>query len=626
MFNRLRFPFHFAAIGLFVSCLTTITGCAADIPVMPAEISADTFTTPLQRGTPQLWREALAQAKQDAKPRLHILNQGEDALLARINLIRSARKTIRIQTFMWGNDECGRYVVWELIRAVKQRGITVQILADQMFSDVETDVLAWLATVDPKFHIRIHNPNADRINPGKLATIGAALADFKEVMVRMHDKTFIVDDDIVITGGRNYFNEYFDRNVGLIYKDRDLLILGPGASDIIQSFDAFWNTPRSIPCDELIDVKSAIETNKHVHYATRSDFDFHHLFDEMDRHADDAAHIQRTMIDKLIPVSRIEWVYDDPTKNDSATLSGDSKSSRRLRELVATANTEVLIQSPYFILSDKAVADVKKLREEKPKLRFVVSTNSLAATDAWYVYGVTFKQKRMLLEDLGIVMYELKPIPQDMHLMANYAPLLSRLPTPNEVEKLASPTFNIDRRIKPVTIENEVGQTTIIDNRNNIHTQSPPFLSLHAKSCVIDGKVAFIGSYNVHPRSRNLDTEVGLIIYDEKIARLLQADIERDMAPQNSYLVAPRKTALPITPLGELMSRLSEASPIDVWPARYSSCFELREGADPVPPGDARFHECWKDVGSFPLLKPFNDVNIKTRAAKMLGWFIAPIM
>ncbi len=616
---------QFAACLLAAAVLFT-TGCESTVPVMPAELSGDTFTHPPQGGTADLWKDAVESARQDGRPRVHILNGGDEALLARINLIRSAQRSIRIQTFMWGNDECGRYVIWELIRAVKQRGVVVQILADQMFSDVETEILAWLSTVDPRLQVRLHNPNTDRINPGRLATIGAMIAGFKELNVRMHDKTFIVDDDIVITGGRNYFNEYYDRNIGLIYKDRDVLALGPGASDIIRSFDAFWNTPRSLPCGELIDVKALIDSGKHPHFTTRTDFAFHHLFDDLSRQADDPSHVRANIIDKLHSVERIEWVYDDPAKNDSNSISGDSASSKRLREMIAEAERRILIQSPYFILGDEAVADVKKLRERKPQVKFVVSTNSLAATDAWYVYGVTFKQKRMLIQDLGIQMHEIKPIPQDIHEMADYVPLLNRLPTPTERERIESPSFNIDGKLRPFATTDAAGRSVMIGDRVNVHTKTPPFISLHAKSAVIDDRIAFIGSYNVHPRSRNLDTEVGLIIYDAKVARLLADDIGRDMLPRNSYAVAKSDLPLPVTPLGELMSRLSEALPVDLWPARYSSSFELREGAEPVEMGDPRFYERWKDVGAFPLLKPFNSRAIKTRTAKMLGWFIAPIM
>lgn len=49
---------------------------------------------------------------------------------------------------------------------------------------------------------------------------------------------------------------------------------------------------------------------------------------------------------------------------------------------------------------------------------------------------------------------------------------------------------------------------------------------LHAKSIVIDGQTALIGSYNLDPRSQNLNTEVMCAVEDEEIARELLASIQ----------------------------------------------------------------------------------------------------
>jgi phosphatidylserine/phosphatidylglycerophosphate/cardiolipin synthase-like enzyme len=45
---------------------------------------------------------------------------------------------------------------------------------------------------------------------------------------------------------------------------------------------------------------------------------------------------------------------------------------------------------------------------------------------------------------------------------------------------------------------------------------------LHAKSFVIDGRIVGIGSYNLDPRSQNLNTEVMCVIEDEEIAAELR--------------------------------------------------------------------------------------------------------
>jgi putative cardiolipin synthase len=55
---------------------------------------------------------------------------------------------------------------------------------------------------------------------------------------------------------------------------------------------------------------------------------------------------------------------------------------------------------------------------------------------------------------------------------------------------------------------------------------------------VVDGLVVYIGTFNLDPRSENLNTEVGAVIYDANVARAVQMLVETDMAPGNSWDVA----------------------------------------------------------------------------------------
>ena len=62
-----------------------------------------------------------------------------------------------------------------------------------------------------------------------------------------------------------------------------------------------------------------------------------------------------------------------------------------------------------------------------------------------------------------------------------------------------------------------------------------PRFGLHAKSMVIDDATVFIGTFNLDPRSTNLNTEVGVLIDNAELARQLSASIERDIQPENSW-------------------------------------------------------------------------------------------
>ena len=122
---------------------------------MPSEKSLDDFSNPNQLGTYELWRKVIEETKIEKKAKLLLLDHGDEALAARINLIRSSKKSVRIQTFNWKTDETGRFVLWELLRAVKQRGIQVEILIDQMFGEQDPQMVAFLASFDPNFRIKI---------------------------------------------------------------------------------------------------------------------------------------------------------------------------------------------------------------------------------------------------------------------------------------------------------------------------------------------------------------------------------------------------------------------------------------------------------------------------------------
>jgi putative cardiolipin synthase len=55
---------------------------------------------------------------------------------------------------------------------------------------------------------------------------------------------------------------------------------------------------------------------------------------------------------------------------------------------------------------------------------------------------------------------------------------------------------------------------------------------------VYDTKPVYLGTINFDPRSQNLNTEVGAIIHDPALARAVEASIETDMAPGNSWNAA----------------------------------------------------------------------------------------
>ncbi|MCP3903167.1 MAG: hypothetical protein GY715_05970 [Planctomycetes bacterium] len=239
--------------------LLAAAGCRATPPVIEAETSTATYETEHRPGTPEPWDELCAAAGRDGRARVGLLDHGDEALALRVNLIRSARESIRIQAFIWKRSECARLLSWELLRAVRQRGVRVQVLVDQYYSTVEGSAIAWLMSMDPRIELRVWNPVANRMSPDRGQVLLSAIGDLEAINQRMHNKLMVVDDRVAITGGRNVANEYYDRVIGLNFLDRDVVWVGPGVPEAARSFEEYWTSPRVVPLPELADIRTPAE-------------------------------------------------------------------------------------------------------------------------------------------------------------------------------------------------------------------------------------------------------------------------------------------------------------------------------------------------------------------------------
>lgn len=205
--------------------------------------------------------------------RVAIVNNGYEALLLRVHLIRNARRSIDVQTFIWTNDECGRLLICELIEAAR-RGVRVRILADHFVSDKDPETVAWLSTVHTNLEVKHYRPAAQRIKPSKFRAAMEGLFRMRDTNQRMHNKLMVFDDAIVLTGGRNIENTYFDHSTEMNFKDRDVIAVGPIAADATKSFEEFWDYRHSVAGRDLVDVAAEIRRGVKMRRDKREDYDF----------------------------------------------------------------------------------------------------------------------------------------------------------------------------------------------------------------------------------------------------------------------------------------------------------------------------------------------------------------
>jgi len=576
-------------------------------------------------GTSRLWGNLFEQVTLRNKPRALILDHGEESLALRINLIRSAQKSITIQTFSWEFDEVGKFILWELIQANQRRGVEVKLLIDHMFNEHEPQIIAFLSSLSSNFQIKYFNPSAKKLSPTFIENISDLTVDFHDHNARLHNKLLLIDNAFVVTGGRNINNHYFDQVIGLNYKDRDVFVVLPNSKEILKCVDLYWNSKHAISTRELLDVNQLLIDESFSKSKQKNRFFDYELFQELSLNANNENFINDLFVNSLTEVERVEWIYDLPDKVERAPVSG-SAVTERLFALMKVAESEIFIQSPYVVLSEDVQKAFIELKKKKNSVSVVISTNSLAATDNWVTYAANYQEKRVYLEDLNLEMWEFKPIPSDISRMMSYEKLLTRYPFKRELPFHGVSSFKINKSLPIIEATRSLSEIRS-RGRKNPHLQTAPFLSLHAKSFVIDEKVAFIGSYNLDPRSEIYNTELGVIIHDEVFSCKLKQSIQQDILPRNSYLIGIKKDRPILSKINRVLYSISETFPfIDLWPIRPHSSFELKRNKLSVPLGHKDFFQNWKDVGNFPGLPFFTKKQLSARIFKATGMIFKPLL
>ncbi len=426
----------------------------------------------------------------------YVLDTGDEALVARAWLADHAQKSIEVQYFIWSTDNIGILAAESLLRAA-ERGVRVRVIVDDLLIDVPDKTLLALAR-HPNFEIRIYNPKTSVGTPLQKRVLNVA-TDLRGVNQRMHNKTFVVDGKVGITGGRNMAAEYFDYNHAFNFRDRDALLVGDAVKTLQASFEEFWASPLSMRVAELYNGLGVLK--KHVTIDEAESGKIYrdiHAYAASPKHFAPEVHNAIDTTPQAFPrlAGQMTWgqaqfISDRPGKNDNRfLLDGGGHTTATLARLVNEARHSVVIQSPYLVLSDAAFEVFRRAIARGVRVR--IHTNSLASTDNLQAFSGYRNQRQRLLK-MGLEIYEYKPEP------ASSRQLLQRLEAAN---------------------------------------QTKPVAALHAKTLVVDSKRVFIGTFNLDPRSENLNTECGVIVHDEALARAVEAAIETDMQPGNSWSAA----------------------------------------------------------------------------------------
>src|SRR5436190_7089779 len=195
---------------------------------------ADTAATPLGRAI------GPNAARHPGSTGIEPISDGRVALAMRLALLRAATRSIDIQTFIWHADNAGTLLYEEVLRAA-ERGVPVRLLLDDVNTEGLDPVFA-LLDGQPNVELRLYNPFTSRGSRG----IGF-LGDFERLNRRMHNKSFTVDNQASIVGGRNIADEYFETGDELSFADFDVVAVGAAVGAVSAQFDVYWNSGSAYP-------------------------------------------------------------------------------------------------------------------------------------------------------------------------------------------------------------------------------------------------------------------------------------------------------------------------------------------------------------------------------------------
>ncbi|WP_323630092.1 phospholipase D-like domain-containing protein, partial [Escherichia coli] len=159
-----------------------------------------------------------------------------------------AERTLDLQYFIIESDNSVRELMRHVLAAA-ERGVRVRMLVDDLHSDGRD--LAFLKFSSHKnIDVRLFNP----FPGGRMSNLTRYLsgaAEFRRVNRRMHNKAFIADNALAVTGGRNLGAEYFTQNQTTNFVDLDVLAAGPAVRQLSSAFDAYWNSEFAYPVRAL---------------------------------------------------------------------------------------------------------------------------------------------------------------------------------------------------------------------------------------------------------------------------------------------------------------------------------------------------------------------------------------
>lgn len=428
--------------------------------------------TPLDRHWTDINR---GQTKPNA---LSLVQSNMGAFTARVNSARAAGRSLDLMYYMWNADLTGQLMMREVIAAA-DRGVRVRLLLDDLGVSISDRVFQAIDS-HPNIELRLFNPTRARENVFRRGL--ELMLRFRSVNRRMHNKTWIADGRILILGGRNIGDAYFDAAEQANFRDFDVIAHGDCVAGAEEIFDDYWNSAVAVPVRSLLARRpSKLARLRRKMDILASGAAARPYLAQVERQHHSGSFL---MSDSLHWVHDVKVVADPPEKAAGKRRSGHNMLMETLLPVMEKTVRQLNITSPYFIPGQKGVETFSRLSASGASI--CILTNSLAATDVAAVHAGYSRYRRPLLIN-GVKIHELR---------------------------------------------------SLADQNKSFSLRGSGQASLHTKAFTRDREVGFIGSLNFDPRSMSLNTEMGVLFSSAELVEEMDVIFREETSRQMSFELA----------------------------------------------------------------------------------------
>lgn len=410
-------------------------------------------------------------------PQMISLRSPSDGLEARLALIADATDSLDLQYYQWDSDAVGLLMLTKLIDAA-DRGVSVRLLVDDLKLRSRTHAIASLC-LHPNIDIKVFNPWSFRSNRATAAI--EFVARFAKLDHRMHNKLMVADGRAAIVGGRNIANEHYGLHDRFNLVDYDLMLSDVAIDRLAEVFETYWTSTPAVSAKALT---HSVKTADLRSTEQRIREDWERQSSRMPRGLAAATTLAPSTRARAIPVSEadIAITFDTPgpAGNEPRTQVLDA-----LRRAAAEAKAEVVVVTPFFVPREIALNRYRDIVGSGAKMSIL--TNSLASNSGTISNSGLDHARRAVIR-AGADLFELRAHAADKSMW-------------------------------------------------EISTSPHAYLGLHAKLYTIDRERVLLGSVNLDPRSKYINTEIGLTITSQRLAAEVAAASERMMTPANAWRV-----------------------------------------------------------------------------------------